>query len=237
MFVVSHRGDTKNAPESTLEAFTSAIRKGVDGIEFDVRYTQDGVPVALHDDSVNRTTNCKGLIAELTFAALQQCTIKDSLALLGKDTRVPSLEESLAHIKARSKTVKVFLHQKTSITADQGSELLTIASRTGMGTRSIYVVERTAQYTVLKNAGAPKAQLGLMVHTPKDYSRKYQWLVPFRPDVTHDVVLPAVKAGKTVLPVETVPAELPTIVAAGANGVYLNNLDEGLAYLKQRGLH
>lgn len=237
MFVVAHRGDVKSAPETTLEAFTAAIDKGVDGIEFDVRYTKDGVAVALHDDTLDRTTNCKGLVAELTFTALQQCELKDVLAQLTMGNRVPTVEQCLAHIGKKSKSVKAFMHQKTSITAAQASALTKLASKTGMGARSIYVVERTPQYDLLRGAGVTKDQLGLMVHLAKDYTRPYKWLVPYATDVTHDVVLPAVKAGKIVLPVESAPAELATTVAAGANGVYLNDLDEGLAYLKARGLH
>lgn len=237
MFVVAHRGDAKNAPESTIDAFGKAIDKGVEGVEFDVRYTKDGVPVALHDDTLNRTTNCKGLIAELTYTVVQQCSTKDALGQIFRDTRVPTVRASLAYIYRNSPRVMAFIHLKTKITAEQAVALRRIAAKNGMGRRVVFVVEKKAQRGFLTKAGAPKSQLGLMVHKPGDYSRSYQWLVPFRPDVTAELVGPPIKAGKTVLPVESVPAELETIVAAGSNGVYLNNLDEGLAYLKERGLH
>src|ERR1041384_8129878 len=50
--VVAHRGDARNAPEATLAAFQDAIDKGADAIEFDIKFTRDGVPVAMHDDTV-----------------------------------------------------------------------------------------------------------------------------------------------------------------------------------------
>src|SRR5689334_5617827 len=51
--IVAHRGDTRNAPEATLAAFQDAINKGADAVEFDIKFTRDGVPVAMHDDTVD----------------------------------------------------------------------------------------------------------------------------------------------------------------------------------------
>ncbi len=59
-YVCAHRGDVKNAPENTIPAFESAIKKGVHMIEFDVRMTKDGHLVIIHDEKVDRTTNGTG---------------------------------------------------------------------------------------------------------------------------------------------------------------------------------
>ena len=54
-------------PENTLAAFKNAINFGVDWIEMDVQRTKDGVLVVFHDESVERTTNGVGMVADLTF--------------------------------------------------------------------------------------------------------------------------------------------------------------------------
>src|SRR5262245_60378592 len=55
--VVAHRGDSFHAPENTLAAARQAWRAGADAWEIDVRLTRDGVPVVLHDESLERTTD------------------------------------------------------------------------------------------------------------------------------------------------------------------------------------
>lgn len=47
--LIAHRGDTKNFPENTVEAFSSAIKKGADGIEFDIHLNKDGTPIVVHN--------------------------------------------------------------------------------------------------------------------------------------------------------------------------------------------
>lgn len=63
VLVVSHRGDWRYAPENSLEALKRCIALGVDIIELDVRFTKDGHLVAIHDKTVNRTTNGSGLVS------------------------------------------------------------------------------------------------------------------------------------------------------------------------------
>jgi glycerophosphoryl diester phosphodiesterase len=66
---IAHRGGPggSGAPEGTLAAFEAAIAAGADALEFDVRVTSDGVPIVLHDDTVDRTTNGHGSVAAMTF--------------------------------------------------------------------------------------------------------------------------------------------------------------------------
>ncbi len=70
-FVAGHRGDSSSAPENTLPAVTAAIAAGFDYVEVDVRLTADGIPVLMHDATVDRTTDGRGQIAEMTLAQVQ----------------------------------------------------------------------------------------------------------------------------------------------------------------------
>ena len=70
--VIAHRGASAYAPENTLAAFRRAIASGVGVIEIDLRATKDGVPVILHDETLNRTTNGSGAVANYTLEELKE---------------------------------------------------------------------------------------------------------------------------------------------------------------------
>lgn len=68
---IGHRGARFEAPENTLPGFRYAIDIGIEALEFDVRLTVDEQPVVIHDDTVDRTTNGTGNVADLTLAEIQ----------------------------------------------------------------------------------------------------------------------------------------------------------------------
>lgn len=68
----AHRGASARAPENTLEAFRLAAEGGAGGLETDVHMTRDGHVVAIHDDTVDRTTDGSGAVREMTLAEVQQ---------------------------------------------------------------------------------------------------------------------------------------------------------------------
>lgn len=70
MRIYAHRGVSAHLPENTLAAFSRAIDLGADGIELDVHLSADGVPVVIHDDTADRTTNGAGSITEFTARQL-----------------------------------------------------------------------------------------------------------------------------------------------------------------------
>jgi len=68
--IIAHRGASGSAPENTMPAFREGLEQGADAIELDVRLTADGIPVVLHDASLDRTTGRRALLGELTLAEL-----------------------------------------------------------------------------------------------------------------------------------------------------------------------
>ncbi len=68
--IIGHRGAARVAPENTLSSFARAYEDGADGIEFDVRLAHDGVPVVIHDATLNRTAARRGFVAALSAAEL-----------------------------------------------------------------------------------------------------------------------------------------------------------------------
>jgi len=88
--IAAHRGGLDAPfPENTLPAFHHARHSGAQLVELDLRTTADGQVVVLHDRSVNRTTNGRGLIHEITLADVQSLDAGDS-------NRIPTLQEVLA---------------------------------------------------------------------------------------------------------------------------------------------
>jgi len=72
MLKIGHRGARGYEPENTLLSFQKALDLGVDGIELDVHLSSDGVLVVIHDETVDRTTDGSGLVAEMTLDQLQE---------------------------------------------------------------------------------------------------------------------------------------------------------------------
>ena len=68
---IAHRGASGSAPENTLSAFKKALEIGVDAVELDLHGTKDGEIVAIHDATLNRTTNLSGLVSKKTLATIK----------------------------------------------------------------------------------------------------------------------------------------------------------------------
>jgi glycerophosphoryl diester phosphodiesterase len=87
---LAHRGDWRRAPENTIEAFLAALDvPGCDGLEFDVRAAAGGVPVVIHDETLDRVQRVAGRVASLS---------PDELAVHG----VPTLADVLAAVPRRA---------------------------------------------------------------------------------------------------------------------------------------
>ncbi len=94
VFVISHRADWRNFPENSLEAIESAIKMGVDIVELDVHRTVDGELVVCHDRTINRTTNGKGKIKELTLDYIRSCNLRAGHNAVTR-YKMPTLAEAL----------------------------------------------------------------------------------------------------------------------------------------------
>jgi glycerophosphoryl diester phosphodiesterase len=70
--VVAHRGASTDKAEHTLAAYVSALDAGADGLECDVRLTRDGHLICVHDRTVDRTSNGRGVVSELELRTLQE---------------------------------------------------------------------------------------------------------------------------------------------------------------------
>lgn len=93
--ILGHRGASSVAPENTIGAFMRAMQDGADGIELDTCLSQDLVPVVLHDDTLDRTTNAVGDVSTWPVADLAKVNANKLKPEWGFES-VPSLSEVLS---------------------------------------------------------------------------------------------------------------------------------------------
>ncbi|MCS7111855.1 MAG: glycerophosphodiester phosphodiesterase [Ignisphaera sp.] len=100
--LVAHRGASAYEPENTLAAFRRAIDMGCDAIEFDVRFTNDGIPIVVHDEDLKRVAGMDRRVRELTLSEIR------GVMVMGRE-RIPTLDEVLSEVGRR---VVVFMEIK-----------------------------------------------------------------------------------------------------------------------------
>lgn len=99
--VIAHRGFSGQAPENTLVALRMAIEIEADMAEIDVGLTRDGHVVVLHDDTLDRTTNGKGLLSQTTLEEVQKLDAGSWFDADFAGEPVPTLAESLDLVKGK----------------------------------------------------------------------------------------------------------------------------------------
>lgn len=100
---IGHRGARAHAPENTIKSFAKGIELGVNAIEFDVRQTKDGKIIVMHDDTVDRVTDGKGKVKDLTLEEIK------TLVIAGE--KVPTLGEALDFIDKKVDRIVIELKE------------------------------------------------------------------------------------------------------------------------------
>ncbi|WP_208588224.1 glycerophosphodiester phosphodiesterase [Gracilibacillus suaedae] len=118
--IYAHRGASKHAPENTMPAFELAYKHGADGIETDVQLTKDNIPVLIHDEQLNRTTNGIGFVKDFTYDELEQLDAGSWKSSHYKNTKIPTLDDLLAW--NQDKQLKLNIELKNNIIPYQGLE-------------------------------------------------------------------------------------------------------------------
>ena len=130
----AHRGSSGFAPENTLPAFEVAKELDIDGIELDVQMTKDGELVVIHDETINRTSDGKGWVKDMTLEQLRQYNFAKNKPAFGFAT-IPTLREVYELFQNTDYVVNVEL--KTSVIPYDGSDVMSceLNSETGMSDR------------------------------------------------------------------------------------------------------
>lgn len=107
--LIAHRGGCAHAPENTLAAIRTGIAAGADFVEVDIHLSRDSVLVVHHDETVDRCTDGRGRIDQLTWAELQKLDAGSWFSEKFKDERIPSLDQVLELTKGK---IGVFIEIK-----------------------------------------------------------------------------------------------------------------------------
>ena len=146
--VIAHRGASGYLPEHTLAGYELAVRLGADFIEPDLQLTRDGELVAIHDDTLQRTTNVAALfaarnggykVADFTLAEIRRLTVQPTGTASSSypgftpahpELRVPTFQEVITLAKAEGRGVGVYPEAKQAdpVMEDQ---ILTTLQRNG----------------------------------------------------------------------------------------------------------
>lgn len=197
--LIAHRGFSSDAPENTYDAFDLAVENGFNNIETDVQLTSDGVPILIHDDTLDRTTTGKGRVAEASLAYINSLEAglwfegpKDSVGKKGPaaygDSFVPTLEEFLQRCEGN-----VNLHLELKSTQPE-------------------LVEKVAplldEYGWTKPESADSAGVSISSFHPEQLERSVQAM----PHLDHGFLLQ-----------EATSAACEQAVALGCKGIYPNS--------------
>jgi glycerophosphoryl diester phosphodiesterase len=235
-WVVAHRGGSGYAPENTMAAFRRAVELGATFIETDLRMSRDAQLVAMHDAEVNRTTNGRGPVNQLTLAELRALDAGSWFGAEFAGEHIPTLDEVLTF--AREADVVFYLELKSDATWGVEHALVAALRKAREAARTVVLSFDPAILAAVHRLDA-SLMTGLVVDSAaRDVvSRATQvgarQLAPRSDRVTRDLVEQAHGQG---LPVVTWtvndPGRMRALIAAGVDGImtdYPDRLREVLA--------
>ena len=93
--IIAHRGFSAIAPENTLAAFAAALEHHADSVEFDLQLTEDGVPVVIHNPTLDKTTGTSGHVTATTLQELKKLDAVSWFDRQFSGEKIPTLSETL----------------------------------------------------------------------------------------------------------------------------------------------
>ena len=159
---VAHRGYSSIAPENTLPAYKLAKECGFHYVETDVSFTADGVAVCLHDKTVDRTSNGRGIIGELSFEEVRQLDFGSWKSREYRGTAIPSFEEFI--LLCRNLGLHPYIEMKSNetCTAEQIGSLLETVRNCSME-KNVTWISMDPEYLSFIRDLDPPARLGYVV--------------------------------------------------------------------------
>ena len=238
MKVIAHRGYSGQYPENTMLAYEKAVEAGCDELEIDVQMTRDGVLVILHDETVERTTDGKGFIKDLTYQELRKFNVNARFGDQYGFNPIPSFEEYLDWVRKKNVTTNIELKNRKYYY--EGLEERTLELVQDYGLEDRVMLSSFNHVSLLKcKQLAPDIECGILVSKPEIWNAGYfastYGLECYHPDVlslTKATVDDCVKYGIkvnawTINGME----ELQKLYAWGCDGVITNYPDICKAWL------
>jgi glycerophosphoryl diester phosphodiesterase len=241
--IIAHRGNSSECPENTLTAFASALELGVPAIELDVHLTRDGAVVVIHDESIERTTDGRGRVADMTLQELRRVSAGQP-AVFGAafaHERVPTLAEVIDLVRGRAHLL-VELKGRADGRSDDRVERATVETLRQTGMRDVALLSFDRAALEVCRALAPEIPRGLLAHQPPTApllaaARELgcRLVLPEKGLLCRDLVAEARGAGLDVATwIVDDPQELDDLEDLGLAGVGSNRPRALLAHLATR---
>ncbi len=156
----AHRGASAYAPENTIPAFKMALEMGVDGIELDVHESSDGKLMVIHDETLDRTSNGKGRVVDMTCQELKKLDFSNGNEKF-KNARIPMLREVYGLVKNTNITINVEVKSDIVIYYGIWNKLIELEREMGMQGRIVY--SSFNHYVLMKLREVdPSCKIGLL---------------------------------------------------------------------------
>ena len=233
MLVIAHRGASGHAPENTLAAFKRAVALGATFIETDLHLSRDAHFVAIHDDTVNRTTNGQGKVHDLTLADLRRLDAGSWFGSEFAGERIPTLEEILEFSKRND--VVFYLELKPSGAWGGEHALISALRESGEIARTVVISFDAGIIAALRKV-EPTLMTGLLFDGQIDQPLERAVEVGARQlAVRGDLVTPALIANARKKDLQVVcwtvnqPAHMRMLIEAGVDGIMSDYPDRLIA--------
>ena len=190
--ILGHRGAMGSAPENTLPSFKKAIEASADGVEFDVQLSADGVPVVIHDEKIDRTTDGEGPVNTLSASELEKLDAGSFFSSEFVDTKLPLLKDVLEVIQNMD---IINLELKNGNVRYEGMEEKVIKLTKEFGIFDKTIFSSFNHYSIKKiKEIEPEARTGVLymagIYQPWEYARKLEAeaIHPFYAAVVPEIV-------------------------------------------------
>jgi glycerophosphoryl diester phosphodiesterase len=225
-WVIAHRGASGYTPENTLAAFERAVQLGAGFIETDLHLTRDAQFVAIHDATLERTTNGRGAVRDFTLAELRRLDAGMWFDREYMGQRIPTLDEVLEF--ARKNDVIFYLEVKYDAAWGMHHSLVAALQKAENAARTIVISFDQTTLAALRRVDA-SVMMGLLADEPgPDYVKDAlelgaRQMCPQVSLITPDLVQRAHGADLQVATWTVNDAEeMRRVIAAGVDGIMTN---------------
>ena len=208
--VIAHRGYSSERPENTISSFDWSIESGFPYIELDIHLTADQIPIVMHDEHVDRTTDGSGAIKEFTLAQIKELDAGSWFGPKFIGETVPPLEEVLvrysgkAHIFVELKSLEeILINSLRELVTNLGwmPVPLSTSDKGDLQVPGISVISFAPEQVLLSKKILPELGHGLLLMEPSLGMIKFcvqngiEGFFPFIGALSKDIVQKAHKSG------------------------------------------
>jgi glycerophosphoryl diester phosphodiesterase len=242
IIVTAHRGHSGEHPENTLASFRGAIATGADMVELDVHLTRDNEVVVIHDDTLERTTDGKGSVADKTLTELKALDAGAWFNPRFAGERIPTLAEVMDACRGRIRiNIELKKGKHFPYTMEElADRTLAVVEKAGMTDQVLFSSFDPAAIDRIRDK-APRLPIAVITQKPwatpgeAGGGKRYPTINSSFKNLSEKNVRLAHAAGLTVhaWTVNT-PADMERVIALGVDGIITNHPDRLIDLLRRK---